>query len=511
MSLQPRIVDIVSPKQAELFFGIVAPTGIDLGAFQTKAANLLAQYGYSTTVIRLSDLAKRASGTAIDESSHYSRIMTLQTKGNELRTQTQRGDVLALHAISEISDKRTVIEVEGGSHRQPQYKTAHLLRSLKHPREVETLRRVYGAGFFLIGVHAPASARFKYLSKELGMTKEQAREVLARDQEEEDKYGQHTRDTFHLSDVFVRDGDLDQLERFFNLLFGSPFITPTLDEYSMFLAFASALRSAQFGRQVGAVVVKDGEIIGVGANDVPKFGGGLYWPGPEGEDRRDHNYRGGLDSNEAEIKRIIDDAISRVKPHLKEGVDAETLTKALAASRLNELTEFGRAVHAEMEALLACARSGVSVRGATLYTTTFPCHNCARHIVAAGVTEVVYVEPYSKSRAPDLHDDSIAIDQPTGTGKVRFRPFVGVAARRYFDLFSMKLGSGVPTIRKKGDKAVTWEKSSALPKSRVSPLSYIQREREVVRLLVGTIPREPDELKDSGPAEPTEEVTLNSK
>lgn len=503
MKEQPRIVDVVSPKQAELFFGIVAPTGIDLNGFQSKAANLLAQYGYATTIVKLSDLAKRASGTPIDESTHYSRIMTLQTKGNELRGQTGRGDILALHAISAISDSREVVKNEAGTYRQPLNKTAHLLRSLKHPREVETLRRVYGAGFYLIGVHASSYARIKYLRKELGMTEAQAKQVLARDEEEEDEFGQHTRDTFHLSDVFVKDGDLEQLERFFNLLFGSPFLTPTLDEYAMFLAFASALRSAQFGRQVGAVVVKDQEIIGVGANDVPKFGGGLYWSEPEEQDKRDHNYRGGLDSNGAEITRIIEDAIDRLKPHLKEDADAAMIAKSLAASRLNELTEFGRAVHAEMEALLACARSGVSVRGSTLYTTTFPCHNCARHIVAAGVSEVVYVEPYSKSRAPELHDDSIAVDQISSSHRVRFRPFVGVAARRYFDLFSMRLSSGVPTVRKKGDKAVTWEKPAALPRTRVSPLSYIQREGEAVSVLAGTIPSQPETLEASEATDPS--------
>lgn len=507
MSDQRRIVDVVSPKQAELLFGIVAPTGIDLGAFQGKVSNLLGQYGYSTTAIRLSDLAKRASGTAVDESSPYKRIISLQTAGNELRRQSGRGDILALHAVSAISKSRQVIE----SVRQPLSKTAHLLRSLKHPREVETLRRIYGEGFFLIGVHAPSSARFRYLRKELGMTEEQAREVLARDEEEQDDYGQHTRDTFHLSDVFVKDGDLDQLERFLNLLFGSPFITPTMDEYAMFLAFASALRSAQFGRQVGAVVVKDAEIIGVGANDVPKAGGGLYWPEPEEQDQRDHIYRGGLDSNEAEISRIIEDTIARLKPHLKEGIDGSVLIKALAASRLNELTEFGRAVHAEMEALLACARSGVSVRGATLYTTTFPCHNCARHIVAAGVSEVVYVEPYSKSRAPDLHADSIAVDSHAVAGKVGFRPFVGVAARRFFDLFSMKLSSGVATVRKKGEKAVKWDKTSALPRTRVSPYSYIQREGEAVTLLLSAIPASDTEKgKDEEPTA-TAEVGAGSR
>jgi deoxycytidylate deaminase len=59
--------------------------------------------------------------------------------------------------------------------------------------------------------------------------------------------------------------------------------------------------------------------------------------------------------------------------------------KRLRDGRLYDLTEFGRAVHAEMEALLCCARSGVSPRFGSLFTTTFPCHNCAKHIIAAGI------------------------------------------------------------------------------------------------------------------------------
>ncbi|MEJ7655371.1 MAG: deaminase [Chloroflexia bacterium] len=46
-------------------------------------------------------------------------------------------------------------------------------------------------------------------------------------------------------------------------------------------------------------------------------------------------------------------------------------------------------MHAEMSALLDAGRRGVPVQGATLYTTTFPCHNCARHIVGAGIDRVV--------------------------------------------------------------------------------------------------------------------------
>ncbi len=73
------------------------------------------------------------------------------------------------------------------------------------------------------------------------------------------------------------------------------------------------------------------------------------------------------------------------------------------------MTEFGRVVHAEMDALLSCNRAGIPTIGSTLYCTTLPCHNCAKHINASGITRVVYVEPYPKSRALDFHSESIQL------------------------------------------------------------------------------------------------------
>jgi deoxycytidylate deaminase len=72
-----------------------------------------------------------------------------------------------------------------------------------------------------------------------------------------------------------------------------------------------------------------------------------------------------------------------------------------------------------MEALMSCARRGITSIGATVYCTTFPCHNCAKHIVAAGIARVVFVEPYSKSKALDFHDDSIVYtDSEAGSAPV---------------------------------------------------------------------------------------------
>lgn len=475
------LTDDIAPRQPELVFALVGWTGADLTRVETRLAGLLKQYGYSAWVSRLSDMVQEfAELKNIRTRPEYQRIRSLQRGGNRIRREARRGDALALRAIARIHQKRML-----NSAGQPQAlpRVAHILKSLKHPEEVQTLRRVYGLGFFLIGVHASQDEKLKYLTHMMGMSCEEAIDVMTHDESEEDEnYGQQTRKTFYLADVFIRQGDDEQLRRFLKLVFGAPFETPTPDEHSMFLAFAASLRSAQPGRQVGAVVVsKDGDVIGTGANDVPRYGGGLYWSSPPEEDQRDHRYDNGIDSNKIEIAATVSEIATVLKPLLRPNATERRVRTVLRHSRLHNITEFGRAVHAEMEALLACARIGVSVRGGRLFTTTFPCHNCAKHIVDSGINQVIFVEPYPKSRAAQLHKDSIAVDEPAAVGRVLFLPYVGVAARRYFDLFSMGLNTGIPLNRRDYDEpAKRWAPGHGRARNRMSPFSYIGREKKAI-------------------------------
>jgi len=92
-----------------------------------------------------------------------------------------------------------------------------------------------------------------------------------------------------------------------------------------------------------------------------------------------------------------------------------------------------------MDVITTAARTGIAIRGSTLYATTFPCHDCARHIVASGITNVVYVEPYPKSRVAQLHDDFVrVVDDHTNDpdSKVLFRPFIGISHLRLSELYS---------------------------------------------------------------------------
>lgn len=190
---------------------------------------------------------------------------------------------------------------------------------------------------------------------------------------------------------------------FLALLFGEAIITPTRDEHGMFLAQAAALRSSSLSRQVGAAVLNAyGEVLALGVNEVPRYGGGQYW-GAKGEvDGRDHVFRG-YDSSDRQKLVVIREILEKLDPGWGKLSDEEKKSrldeaaKTLEEARVANLTEFGRAVHAEMEAITSAARIGVSIRGATLFTTTFPCHGCAKHIVDAGIERVVYIEPYPKS------------------------------------------------------------------------------------------------------------------
>jgi deoxycytidylate deaminase len=289
----------------------------------------------------------------------------------------------------------------------------------------------------------------------------------------------------------------------------------------MFLAAAASARSAQFGRQVGASIVnRDDDLVAVGCNDVPRPGGGLYWFGDKNpEPCRDHERTDPVDSNDEEkqgieqdilsnVQRSVDEALKKASEQIEEAhleIVRNCLNKVLPrkgtllkGTRLSDITEFGRAVHAEMDALTTCERTGTSVKGGTLFTTTFPCHTCTRHIIAAGITRVVYIEPYPKSRAVVLHGDAIRLanagdkfnpaSNDDDEWKVPFVPFVGIGPRRFFDLFSMELSSGYVMERKIDGRAIEWDRSDNRgPRIPMIAASYLDREDGAVQIVHASV------------------------
>jgi deoxycytidylate deaminase len=128
---------------------------------------------------------------------------------------------------------------------------------------------------------------------------------------------------------------------------------------------------------------------------------------------------------------------NQLAPRLRLLLERFYTDPSLRKSQFFDIIEFGRTVHAEMSALMSAAKLGHSVKDAVLYCTTFPCHECARHIIGAGIGRVVYVEAYAKSRVRELHSDS-AVFGRSGNSKnrVAFEPFIGIAPPAHETLFS---------------------------------------------------------------------------
>lgn len=469
-------------EKPELIIGLVAPVGVDLDTIEQNLMDYLRHFSYTANVIHLSKLIKNIEGleTELSEESEFARINTYMTAGDEARDKAERGDILSLLAVNEIYSSR--------EQKQPVLNsTAHILRSLKHPDEVELLRNVYGEGFYLVSVFSSWTKRLEYFERK-NISKADAEYLINRDESEEFDLGQQTREVFHLADVFI-DADKpnlgEQISRCLDIIFGYPYYTPTKDEYAMYLAFAASVRSGDLARQVGAVISSsDGEIIATGANDVPCFGGGLYWIDHAEKDNRD--YKKGVDTNTAYKNEIILELMEKIyKGFENEEELLKRGKKYLKNTKLFDITEFGRAVHAEMEALLSCSRKGVSPTGGTLYCTTFPCHNCAKHIIASGIKRVVFVEPYPKSQAKALHGDELVIVHEENVenfdDKVRFEPFVGFGPRKFMDVFSMNLSRGYKLKRKKEGKIVEWEREKSAVRVPLLPLSYLDREELIVK------------------------------
>ncbi|EGR4216849.1 cytidine deaminase [Vibrio cholerae] len=467
-------------NQGELVIGIVSAVGTEYKRVTEPLTDRLRGFGYAVQEIRVSSCLPDFEGA-----SEYERIRHYMHAGDQLREKSENNAILAAGVAKNISESRT----------PSNSKRAYVVNSLKHPREVEFLRKVYGDGFYLIGIHADEKRRHQHLTDDKGMTQVQANELIRIDEDESFDHGQKTRDTYHLADFFLNLGSnndqvKNRLQRFLELIFSHPYKNPTFDEFAMFMAFNSSVRSGDLSRQVGAVISREKQIIATGANDVPKSGGGLYWAELDEatgkvEDNQDgKDYTREVDSNKQAQAEIINEIAKKLlEKGLVDGQQELELHKVLKESKISDLTEFGRVVHAEMDALLSCSRAGIPTTGSTLYCTTFPCHNCAKHIIASGITRVVYVEPYPKSRALDFHSESIQLKSEleeisNNTNElVSFEPFIGVGPRRFLDLFSMSLGSGSKLRRKdKVGNILDWDKSSAPIRTPLISKSYLEIE-----------------------------------
>lgn len=130
------------------------------------------------------------------------------------------------------------------------------------------------------------------------------------------------------------------------------------DEYFMNMAELASRRSTCLRRQVGAVIVKDNQVLATGYNGAPK------------------GVPNCCDLNEC----------MREKLHIPSG----------------ERHELCRAVHAENNAITQCAVNGVSCKGAVMYVTASPCNMCLKQIINAGIVKIIAKEVYPDEMSKEM-------------------------------------------------------------------------------------------------------------
>ncbi len=132
---------------------------------------------------------------------------------------------------------------------------------------------------------------------------------------------------------------------------------PTWDQYFMQITKLVATRSTCLRRQVGALLVKDRNILATGYNGVPS----------------------GITHCEV---------VGCLREQLK-----------VPSGERHELC---RGLHAEQNAIIQAARHGVNIEGSTLYCTDSPCIICSKMLINAGVQKVVYGRGYPDSLSREM-------------------------------------------------------------------------------------------------------------
>lgn len=132
---------------------------------------------------------------------------------------------------------------------------------------------------------------------------------------------------------------------------------PSTDQYFMDMARLAATRSTCMRRKVGAVIVKDKHVLSTGYNGSPRG-----------------------------VSHCDEHGCLRVMMNIPSGTRHELC----------------RGVHAEQNAVAQAAYFGTSVKGATIYTTTFPCSLCAKILINSGISEIVYDEGYMDDLSKEI-------------------------------------------------------------------------------------------------------------
>jgi dCMP deaminase len=148
---------------------------------------------------------------------------------------------------------------------------------------------------------------------------------------------------------------------------------PSWNEYFMRIAQLAATRSTCLRRRVGAVIVKNKKVLATGYNGSPMG-----------------------------LRHCLDIGCLREELGIPSG----------------QRHELCRAIHAEQNAIIQAATSGISIDGGILYSTTFPCILCAKMLINVGVREIYVGEGYPDDLSRSMIEEAgvvvhhLVLDKP---------------------------------------------------------------------------------------------------
>lgn len=398
-----------SKRASRLVIGLTGPLGSGVSA----TAEALGKNGFQ--VVKLSgpirdELRKSerlGPDSPINEKTVRDFRKKLQDIGNEGRRQSSSFwlDKIQIDTVSDV-----------------------VIDGIRNYKEVCELRRRYHREFYLIALYASPERRWKRVESMYDGNHRLFERDDRRDSAEDlpDDVGQQVSTCVQQSDyVLVNENDagsstarcrwiFDELKDNLRLMRAADELAsssycrpPSQDEVQMATAFAQSHMSRCLKRKVGAVIVSDKNIpLAMGYNENPigfepclnKFKHCF----------KDENMHKKLEGWKKVICPSCGIENSDLRPPWKCASPdcGEDLKSIFFPSRNMELCT---AIHAEERAIRSLG-SGNAAH--TLYATTYPCFQCARYIVDAGIKKVVYVEAYPVPESEDFLKCAGVLVQP---------------------------------------------------------------------------------------------------
>ncbi len=332
---------------------------------------------------------------ASEKGSTEPQRFDLQKLGDKLRREQGLGVLIDL-SLKECAETDKRIVVDG----------------IRNLGEIARLRDIFGYRFTLFSILSSPDARWSRISSKYTdnkLTRDDFDDDDERDRDEETMYGQQVELCLDKADILLNNQDAVSLSDYkkkildyADLVLGTKRRGATQPEILMSMAFSSAHSSKCLKRHVGALVVDSrGQVVGVGYNENP-IGTKPCVEEPTYDYKcyRDilrNKHFGDLANRGAKCPRCGEKLTLQNGPPWR-------CEACLAKGEKTNLESFFfpdramswcTAIHAEVCAILAAAERA---RGGTLYTTTFPCFQCAEKITQVGIKTVYYSEAY-----PDPH------------------------------------------------------------------------------------------------------------